>query len=306
MSRSATSWSARRAAIARRLGAAGFDSAEAEARWLTETASGHRDAEWLTVAASEPTDRQQADLDSMVRRRLAGEPLQYVLGAWEFRGLDLFVDDRVLIPRPETELVVEVALEAAVHAGLRRGGRPALDGSTHAVVADLGTGSGAIALALAAELPDALVWATDVSRDALAVATANIAGCGATRVRTAHGSWFGALAVELRGALALVVVNPPYVAESEVASLPPEVAHHEPRVALVSGTTGLEAIDVIVRDAPRWLAPGGALVVEIAPHQAGAATARATAAGLAEVTVRDDLARRPRALVAHRPRTGPG
>ena len=174
----------------------------------------------------------------MVRRRVAGEPLQYVLGGWEFRGLDLFVDHRVLIPRPETEYVVEVALEEAERSGLRRSRRAValVEPEAPAAVADIGTGSGAIALALEAELADVEVWATDVSEDALAVARANVAGCAATRVRiAAAGVWFEPLPERLRGSLRLIVSNPPYVAEHEVAELPQEVAGHEPRGALVAG-----------------------------------------------------------------------
>ena len=130
----------------------------------------------------------------MCARRLQGEPLQYVLGAWSFRGLDLMVDRRVLIPRPETEWVVETALEEAERIGLRRTGRrPTFDAEIAATAVDLGTGSGAIALALEAALPAVEVWATDSSVEALAVATANIAGNGATRVRVAAGRWFAAL-----------------------------------------------------------------------------------------------------------------
>jgi release factor glutamine methyltransferase len=292
------SWAAQRVEIARRLAGAGVDSPAAEARWLTEAASGYDNVEWLAIADRVPHEGAQAHLDAMVERRSTGEPLQYVLGSWGFRGLDLLVDERVLIPRPETEWLVEVALEAAARAGLRRGGRAVLDAPPSATVADLGTGSGAIALALAAELPDALVWATDASTDALAVAAANIAGCAAARVRLAEGSWFAALPRELRGELALVVANPPYIAEHEVESLPREVARHEPRSALVSGPTGLEAIDELISQAPQWLAPGATLVLEIAPHQSEAVIARADGAGFAEIVVRDDLAGRPRALVA--------
>ena len=292
------SWDAQRAAIARRLAEFGIASPEAEARWLTETASGHDGVEWLAISRGAPHDRAQAHLDAMVEQRVRGEPLQYVLGSWAFRELELMVDRRVLIPRPETEWVVEIALEEATRVGLRRGGRAALDGATRATVADLGTGSGAIALALARDLPDTLVWATDASADALSVAAANVAGCGATRVRLAEGSWFAALPRDLRGQLALVVSNPPYIAEHEVAELPTEVADHEPRGALVSGPTGLEAVEELVAEAPGWLAPGAALVVEIAPHQADAAVGRAREAGFIEVEVRDDLAGRARVLVA--------
>jgi release factor glutamine methyltransferase len=291
-------WANQRAAIARRLAEAGIDSAEAEARWLIETASGYEGVEFMSIAKRVPHVNAQAHLDAMVERRLRGEPLQYALGSWAFRELDLLVDPRVLIPRPETEWVVEVALEEAVRVGLRRGGRAAIDAQTTAEVADLGTGSGAIALALAAELPEVMVWATDANPDALAVAAANVAGCAATRVRLAEGSWFAALPGTLRGRLALVVANPPYVASTEIESLPAEVARFEPRDALVSGPTGLEAIEELVRAAPEWLAPGAALVIEIAPHQADAASALASAAGFDTVAVRDDLTGRPRVLVA--------
>jgi release factor glutamine methyltransferase len=292
------SWASQRAEIARQLANAGIESAEAEARWLVEAASGYEGIESMAIAEHVPQTIAQAHLDAMVERRLRGEPLQYALGSWAFRSLDLLVDERVLIPRPETEWVVEVALEEAVRVGLRRGGRAAIDAPTSAEIADLGTGSGAIALALAAELPDVIVWATDVSPDALTVARANVAGCAATRVRLAEGSWFAALPETLRGRLALVVANPPYVASAEVETLPPEVARFEPRGALVSGPTGLEAIEELVRAAPQWLAPGAALVVEIAPHQADAASALASAAGFEPVDVRDDLTGRPRVLVA--------
>ena len=291
-------WANQRAAIARRLAEAGVEAAEAEARWLIEAASGYEGIESMSISQRVPHANAQAHLDAMVERRLHGEPLQYALGSWAFRELDLLVDERVLIPRPETEWVVEIALEEAVRAGLRRGGRAALDAETTAVVADLGTGSGAIALALAAELPDVTVWATDANPDALTVARANVAGCAATRVRLAEGSWFAALPEVLRGRLALVVANPPYVASSEIESLPAEVAQFEPRDALVSGPTGLEAIEEIVVAAPNWLAPDASLVVEIAPHQAGAASALSATAGFQNVDIRDDLTGRPRVLVA--------
>jgi release factor glutamine methyltransferase len=145
------------------------------------------------------------------------------------------------------------------------------------------------------------VWATDVSSNALAVARANLAGIGsaATRVRLEVGSWFDALPDELRGRLKIVVSNPPYVAETEVPDLPSVVVDWEPRLALVSGPTGLEAIDAIVAEAPAWLDPeGGVLVVELAPHQAAPATELARAAGFTDVRVHQDLAERDRVLVA--------
>jgi release factor glutamine methyltransferase len=241
----------------------------------------------------------------MVDRRVTGEPLQYVIGAWSFRGLDLLVDKRVLIPRPETEMVVEVALEEAERLGLKRAPRRHLtvvEPERTAVVVDLGTGSGAIAIALEAELPDTEVWATDASEEALAVARANVAGCAAARVRIGQaGSWFDALPSDLRGDIRMIVSNPPYVAEHEVASLPEEVADYEPRAALVAGARGTEALDAVLAGARSWLAGGGSVVLELAPHQSAEMAERARTLGYTETLVRNDLAGRARVLVA---RTG--
>jgi release factor glutamine methyltransferase len=216
--------------------------------------------------------------------------------------MELLVDRRVLIPRPETEVTAQVAIDEAVRLGARRERPDPWAGTaTSYVVADLGTGSGALALALASELPDAEVWGTDVSGDALAVARANLAGTGfpSTRVRLAIGSWFDALPDTLRGHLRVAVSNPPYVSEKEVAGLPAEL-RHEPRDALVSGPTGLEAIEALTREAPKWLEPTGTLVIEIAPHQVDAATAVARAADFDDVLTRRDLTGRDRVLVARR------
>ena len=294
-------WRALRDEAVRELREAGIAPAETEARFLVERASGYDAGEWIEIADEPAPVRGTRELREMVRRRAAGEPLQYVLGGWGFRGLDLLVDRRVLIPRPETEFVVEVALEEATRAGLRRARRrlALVESAPTVLAADIGTGSGAIAIALAAELPDAEVWAIDVSEDALAVARANVAGCAATRVRVAAaGSWFDPLPEQLRGRLSLVVSNPPYVAEHEVGNLPEEVAAHEPYGALVSGPSGTEAIETLLERVPDWLVPGAAFVCEIAPHQADAMAAFARKIGFAEVRVRDDLTGRPRVLVA--------
>jgi len=272
-------------------------NADMEARWIVEEATDVDGAHDDQPVSARVAQR----VDEMLARRLAGEPLQYVLGAWPFRDHDLFVDRRVLIPRPETELTVQVAIEEAARLGARTRRRDPWAGaqSTYAV-ADLGTGSGAIAIALAAELPDAEVWATDVSEDALAVARANVAGAGSpsTRVRVVSGSWFDALPGELRGHLRVIVSNPPYIAESEVGDLPPEVVRHEPRVALVGGPTGLEAIEHLLAGAPEWLEPAGVLVLELAPHQADEAQRLAIAGGYGDARVERDLAGRERVLVA--------
>jgi release factor glutamine methyltransferase len=296
----ARTWRGARTEIAQRLADADIANASGEARWMTEEASGYAGSEWLTIEDEEPNARARARLNSMCERRIAGEPLQYVLGAWSFRGIDLMVDSRVLIPRPETEVVVEVALAEAQRFGHRRGKRPVFPTETRGVVADLGTGSGAIAISLEAELPEVEVWATDASEDALAVARANLAGTGATRVRLAAGSWFDALPDDARGRIDLIVSNPPYVADSEVDDLPPEVAHHEPRGALVAGPAGTEALEHLIGESMHWLCPTGVLVCEIAPHQADVVVARARSAGYASAEVFPDLTGRPRVFVARR------
>jgi release factor glutamine methyltransferase len=245
------------------------------------------------LGLSEPiSERARSYFEQMVSRRRAGEPLQYVLGRWGFRELDLLVDRRVLIPRPETEEVVSVALNELKRLRVE-----------DPVLVDLGTGSGAIALSLALEGKRGEVWGTDVSDDALAVARANLAGMGgsaATRVRLVQGSWWSAVPASLRGRVSLAVSNPPYVSTPEMDSLPAEVADWEPTAALEAGPTGLEAIASILEEAGEWLARPSALVLELAPHQAEAAKELARGAGFAPVRVEADLAGRDRALVARR------
>ena len=299
-----TTWRALRAEAVARLTAAGIVPAESEARFLVENASGYDGDDWLEIADVDAPTRAEARLQAMVERRVSGEPLQYVMGSWSFRALDLMVDPRVLIPRPETEYVVEVALEEAARLGLRRARRrlALVEPRPSEVVVDLGTGSGAIALALEAELPDVEVWATDASEDALAVARANVAGSAAARVTIAPaGVWFDALPPALLGAVRLIVSNPPYVADDELDALPEEVASYEPRDALIAGPRGTEALEVLLDGAREWLTPGGTIVLELAPPQADEMTAYATKAGYTEAFVRDDLTGRPRVLVA---RTG--
>lgn len=261
-----------------------------------------REAAWIVEHAG-AAGLGPAGARALARRRAAGEPLQYVLGTWPFRTLELRVDRRALVPRPETEVVVGVALDE-----LAALGRPAR------VVVDLGTGSGAIALSVAVEArsgADLEVWATDRSADALALARENVACLAATdpaaaaRVRLAEGSWFAALPAGLAGQCDLVVANPPYVAEDELPGLDPVVREWEPRAALVAGTGrtgigGLADVEAVVTGAARWLAPGGALVVELAPHQAEAAAGVARRAGLTGVRTERDLAGRLRMVVAHR------
>jgi len=262
-----------------------------EARWVCREAGGFDSVEWATSLDDLVTERAVARVDAMTARRRAGEPLQYVLGSWEFRTVELMVDRRVLIPRPETELLAEFAIEEAR--------------TLHPVrtVVDLGTGSGAIALACGAELPidGTTVWATDVSSDALAVARANAAGLGrsAANLRIVEGSWFDALPPELLGSVDVVVSNPPYIAEGdpEVAA---DVLAWEPHGALYSGPDGLDDIRRIIDGAREWLRPGGLLLLEIGYQQGPAVTTLLEAAGYREVAIRPDLAGRDRIAYARR------
>lgn len=291
-------WQALLAEAAARLRSGAVPSPDAEARWIVEAASGYEGAEFVAGLTTLATVGGVTRLDRMVARRLAGEPLQYVLGRWAFRTLDLMVDHRVLIPRPETEVVAGVAL-----AELARQAAPGLT----LLAADLGTGSGAIGLSLAAERADVAVVLTDASADALAVARANLAGIGraATRVRVSEpGSWFDALPAELAGRLHVVVANPPYVAAAD--PLPAEVREWEPPSALFGGgPEGTAALEVLIDGAGSWLAPGGALVLELAPAQASAMLARARDRGYEEVRVVKDLSGRDRALAARWPASPP-
>ena len=258
------------------------------ARWLCEEASG---ADQLDTVLGEPaTPRMVAHLDEMVARHRSGEPLAYVLGHWSFRHLDLAVDRRVLIPRPETEVVAEVAIELA--RGLPR----------PLTVADLGTGSGAIGLAMADELPvdGVTVWITDVSAAAVEVAGANLAGLGrrGRNVRIASGSWFDALPAG--AVLDLAVANPPYIA-ADSPDVEVSVREWEPPAALFAGDDGLDAIRAIVAAASRWIRSGGWLVLEIGADQGAAVTELLTAEGFEAVEIRPDLAGRDRVAVARLP-----
>lgn len=289
-----TLWRDLRQASVDALRAAGVHEPAQELRWIVEQASGQSAAEQVAALDHHVTERELGHVRQMVDRRAAGEPLQYVLGRWEFRTLDLFVDRRVLIPRPETEVVAGLAIDA-------------LEPRAHAVVADLGTGSGAIALSLAVELwPKVEVWGTDASSDALAVARANVAALGrrGALVRLVEGDWFGALPDDLRGRLDLIVSNPPYVAVGE--SLPAAVARWEPSDALLAGPDGLDDLRRIIAEAPEWLTDDGVLVVEIGETQGPAVLALAGAAGFAAAAVERDLADRDRALVARMPAGGRG
>lgn len=263
------------------------------ARWICERASSTTPDEFRQLLDTPAMRRAVEHLDAMVVRARAGEPIQYVLGSWGFRRLDLAVDRRVLIPRPETEEVAGVAIELARELPAPR------------IVVDLGTGSGAIGLSLADELPLAgtTVWITDVSADALDVARANLAGLGraARNVRVAAGSWFGALPEELR--VDLVVANPPYVAVGDPA-LDDSVARWEPAGALLSGADGLDDIRQLVADAIGRLRPGGWLVLEHGHDQGSTVRAEFERHRYAEVVTRTDAAGLDRMTLGRSPTSG--
>ncbi len=222
-------------------------------------------------------------LESLARRRIAGEPVAYLTGRREFWSLELEVTPDVLVPRPETELVVERVLAE-------------IAGIEHPAVVDLGCGSGAIALAVARERPDAVVTATDANAAALAVAKRNAARLELHNLRYFEGSWFEPLPGSRFHAIAS---NPPYVAAGDPALA---ALAHEPRGALVGGADGLAAIASIVAAAPAHLEPGGCLVVEHGASQGTAVRALFAAAGLSAVATRTDLAGHERVTQGTRPR----
>lgn len=268
---------------------------EQEARWLCEHASGLDASEFSSGLSELVSQRCGIALREMVRRRLTGEPLQYVMQRWSFRHLDVMVDPRVLIPRPETELVVQVALDSLgdVAQKLKRKLR----------IADLGTGSGVIGLALASELPlgCAEVWLTDVSADALDVARANLAGLGLVDgdVRLAQGDWFLALPKDLKQSFDLVISNPPYIAVYD-ASVESVVRDYEPHLALYAGTDGLDAHRQIISQAGEWLVSDGLLVLEIGHDQGAVIRDLLSESSFMDIQIRQDYSQHDRIALARK------
>jgi release factor glutamine methyltransferase len=229
-----------------------------------------------------------ADLDRLrplVRRRANREPLQYVLGETEFHGLRLKVDRRALIPRPETELLVVSALAACTLAPAR--------------ILDLGTGSGAIAIAVAKEVGTAAVVAVDASDEALALAAENAQSTGCSeRITFVKSRWFASVPADAR--FELIVSNPPYLSAEETAATEPEVHAHEPAEALTSAEGGIADLQQIVADALKFLAPGGLLALETGIAHHATLTVLARAAGFARIESRPDLTGRDRFVLAWR------
>jgi len=219
----------------------------------------------------------------LAERRASGEPLQYVTGIAGFRHLELQVGPGVFIPRPETELVAQRAMDALGHGG---------------TLVEIGAGSGAICLSVASERPDAKVLATEVSEEALRWTTMNRDRLGLD-VTLVLGDLFDGLDPSLAGSIDVVVSNPPYVADS--FNLPREIADHEPDVALFAGDDGMEVIDRLAADARRWLKRGGSFVLEIGEVQRDEVRRSLTRAGFEDVVVHHDMSERPRIVVAVNP-----
>ncbi|MBN8935333.1 MAG: peptide chain release factor N(5)-glutamine methyltransferase [Rhizobiales bacterium] len=287
LTRGTTAAQARRA-LADAFRAAGLDTPELDARVLVGHALG-LDHTGLTLAGERKLDGDEARMVSALAvRRLAREPVARILGVREFWGLPLHLNAATLVPRPETETVVEAALVAIDEDGAR----------TRALrIADLGTGSGALLIALLSELPNASGIGTDVSPEALAAARANAGRSGVLpRARFAACDFGSAL----DGGYDLVVSNPPYIASGDLAALPPEV-RHDPRRALDGGADGFDCYRAIAAQAPRLLKHRGLLVAELGVGQAPAVAELFRAAGLVTSPARADLAGIPRALHARLP-----
>ncbi len=230
---------------------------------------------------------ERVELKRWVRRRASGEPLQYVTGEVAFRHIVLKVRPGVLIPRPETEVLVDEALAA-------------IEDIEHPRVLDVCTGSGCIALSIAREHASAIVWAGDVSADAVACAAENAARLGLTnRVDVAESDLFAQAPVSWMGTASAVVANPPYIPSDALETLPAEVARYEPRLALDGGADGLSVYRRILELARAWLAPGGMLAVELDESRVKMAAGEAQE-WYEEVRVVPDLAGRDRVVTARR------
>ncbi|HVV61751.1 MAG TPA: peptide chain release factor N(5)-glutamine methyltransferase [Pseudolabrys sp.] len=264
----------------------GLDTPELDARILVGHALKLDRARLMAAGDRELEPRETDAIQARAARRLQHEPVARIVGHKEFWSLDLRITPAVLVPRPETETVVEAALAAVDAAGAR---------NAPLAVLDIGTGSGAILLALLSELPNASGTGVDISTDALEVARDNASRVGvAARCTFVAANGAGALS----GRFDLIVSNPPYVSHGEIASLAPEVREHDPLVALDGGADGLDGYRMIARDAPRLVASTGHLVVELGAGQDAAVSALLTQAGLRVSDIRKDVAGTARALAA--------
>jgi release factor glutamine methyltransferase len=278
---------AARRALTAQFRASGLDSPELDARILIGHALNLDHAELAAAGARVLDPAEERAIAALAHRRLAREPVARIVGSKEFWSLPLCVDPATLVPRPETETLVESVL-AAIDA---RGGR-----AKPLRVVDLGTGSGALLLALLSELPNASGVGTDVSIAALRVAAGN-----ALRLRLTRASFVACnVAAALHGPFDIIVSNPPYIPTSDIDALAPEVRDFDPHLALDGGSDGLDFYRTIAAAAPALLAPAGLVVVELGPGQAPSVAELFTNAGLAPAPPKPDLSRVPRALLARK------
>jgi release factor glutamine methyltransferase len=265
--------------------AAELDTPELDAKLLAEAAFG---LDKLSLSLREKEDAPAdglSRLDSLAARRLDGEPVARLLGHKEFYGLDFALNAATLVPRPETELVVDQGLAA-------------LKGKDAPVLLDLGTGSGCIAIALLVHAPQAHAIATELSPEAIAVARRNAERLGvADRLDLRQGSWCEPLAADER--FDLVVANPPYVETEIIPQLPAEVSGYDPVLALDGGEDGLSAYRAIAEGMKGHLKPGGTLIVEIGSEQGIEVGALLSTAGFTGIDIRKDLAGLDRVVIAH-------
>jgi release factor glutamine methyltransferase len=255
----------------------GIDSPRLDAELLLGRALARTRIQLIADAKTPLESDALARFRALVKRRRAREPVAYILGEREFYGRPFRVDRRVLVPRPDTETLVDVALERTADRAM----------SMRAL--DLCTGSGCVAITLARERPTTLVFAADVSADALAVARDNLLRLGAYNVALRQGDLFAAVDPALR--FDLVTANPPYIANGEIESLEPEIRDHEPRLALEGGADGLSLVRRLVAEAPARMAEGGRLAVEVGFGEAAIAARLFAVSGFGDVEIRRDYGR---------------
>ena len=257
------------------------DLPDHEVRRLLVAATGWH---WTDLILGVELDAAQVGrFNGFVERRRSDEPLQYIEGIAAFGPIEVSVDPRVLIPRPETEQLFEIACEAV---------------DAPSVIVDLCTGSGNLAIALKAAFPSATVYAVDLSEDAVDVARANARTAGLD-VTVCHGDLFEPLPANIAGRVDLVVSNPPYIAEHELNDLPPDVRDHEPVAALVAGPVGDEVLARIATAAPEWLAPGGIIACEVSEFHGQVVAGHFSALG---GEIRIDLSGKERFVIGAAPR----
>ena len=276
---------------AKLLEAAGIENGRQEARWLMSQLM----CEIPPCSVPCPADLPEwlfEEFDRRLKRRIGGEPLQYIMGSAEFYDVELLVGPGVLIPRPETEQLVEIALTLAENGEAQNSSVVAHS----CAVCDLCTGSGAIALAIAKAMPTAMVTGIDISAAALAYAQKNKERLALANVSFLHGDLFAPLPAGSR--FALITANPPYVSEGDYAALEPVVREHEPALALIGGKDGLDVLRRIAASARGFLLPGGVFISEIGDEQGQAAKELFEANGFPKVETRRDYSGKDRFVIA--------